>query len=361
MIGRSASGRRLIRLVALLAVFTSIMLAYLGFRPGRTPPLRDADGNTIPGSVARLEEIELGGSSQWILIRGADRANPVLLFLHGGPGMPAMYLAHDFQRQMERDFTIVHWDRRGAGKSFSAGADPSTLTVRRTRDEAIELTEWLRREFGQERIYLLGHSWGSYLGMLLVEHRPDLFAAFVGTGQMAADVERVRAVQRNGVRRLAEAEGDDATVARLAAGEPPTESDLFRYGVELRGARSMWPIIRTGLGASEYNLIDAFNLGRGASRVSNLMEHDVISGPLDREVLSLQVPVYFLLGRHDLNTPSTLAARYLDDLDAPLKKLVWMEDSAHFPFWTQADAFHRELRLIHQQAESFWSTAAGPG
>ena len=361
MTGRPAPRRRLVRVVTLAAVFTFLVLAYLGFRPGRTPPLRDAGGKAIPGSVARLEEVELGGSPQWILIRGADRANPVLLFLHGGPGMPAMYLAHDFQRQMERDFTIVHWDRRGAGKSFSAGADPSTLTVRRTRDEAIELTEWLRREFGQERIYLLGHSWGSYLGMLAVEHRPDLFAAFVGTGQMAADVERVRRVQRAGLVPLAETAGDQSTVARLEGGGTPTETDLFRYGAELRGAKSMWPIIRTGLRASEYTLWDVFNVGRGASRLSSLMKHDVIAGPLDREILSVDVPVFFLLGRHDLNTPSSLAARYLDDLEAPLKKLVWMEESAHFPFWTEADAFHEELRRVHQEAESYWSTAAGPG
>ena len=345
--------RRVFRWGVGVAGLLTVLVGLLALRPGRTP--------SIPGAtaVARLETVELGGADQWVLIRGHDRNNPVVLFLHGGPGMPAMYLSHDFQRGMERDFTMVHWDRRGAGKSYAAGADPSTLTVLRTRDEAIELTEWLRQEFGQNRVYLVGHSWGSYLGMLTIDHRPDLYAAFVGTGQMAADREQVVGVQRRGLIELAEKAGDVETVDRLSAGGAPTESDLFRYGVELRGATSMWPIIRTGLRAPEYTLGDAMNVGRGASRLARLMEHDVISGPLDEEVLDVRVPVFFFLGRHDLNTPSVLAADYLDNLTAPLKQPVWFEESAHFPFWTESEEFHRRLMDVAEAADSYWSNLDG--
>lgn len=343
---------------ALFGLFLAAsFVVYWAVRAGTTPPITDGD-EIPPRSLARLQTIRLGGADQWVLIRGHDRDNPVLLFLHGGPGMPAMYLAHDFQREMERDFTIVHWDRRGAGKSYGAGADSSRLTVSQVRDETVELTEWLRDEFGQDRIYLLGHSWGSYLGMLVVRHRPDLYAAFVGTGQMAADRDRVYAVQRDGLLRLAEARGDTETLARLGSGGIPTESDLFRFGVELRGATSMWPILRTGLRAPEYNLRDALNVGRGASRVARLMAHDLIAGSLDREVLELEVPVFFFLGRHDLNTPSSLAAEYLESLAAPVKELVWFEDSAHFPFWTQAAEFHSQLRTLRETAEAYWSDEA---
>ena len=351
---RGSRTRRRVGWAGLLVFSAAILAVFSVTRPGTTPPIT-LDGESAAEGVAELRTLPLGGDDQWLLIRGHDRANPVLLFLHGGPGMPAMYLAHDFQREMERDFTIVHWDRRGAGKSYEAGADSSRLTVGNVLDETVELTEWLRREFGQDRIYLLGHSWGSYLGMLVVHHRPEYYAAFIGTGQMAADRDRVYPVQRDGLIRLAEAAGDSATVDRLQAGGNPSEADLFRYGVELRGARSMWPIIRTGLRAAEYDLGDVVNVGRGAARLTRLMDHDVISGPLDQEILEVRIPVFFFLGRHDLNTPSTLAAAYLEALSAPLKEPVWFENSAHFPFWTEKAAFHRELLQVRRRTEAFWS------
>ncbi|NNM33858.1 MAG: hypothetical protein HKO53_12365 [Gemmatimonadetes bacterium] len=195
--------------------------------------------------------------------------------------------------------------------------------------------------------------------MLVVRHRPDLYAGFIGTGQMAADRDRVAGVQRESLVRAAEEAGDGEMAGRLRSGGSPTEGDLFRYGFELRGAKSMWPILRTGLRASEYNLTDALNVGRGASRLARLMDHNVISGPLDREVLAVDIPVFFFLGRYDLNTPSSLAAAYLDSLSAPVKGLVWFENSAHFPFWTESAAFHRHLLDARDRAEAFW-TAADP-
>ncbi|MDH3222113.1 MAG: alpha/beta hydrolase [Gemmatimonadota bacterium] len=349
--------RRVLKGLILLLLFTTVaIVAAFGWGRHTTPPIEDSAGNPLPGSVASLEPVVIGGTEQWVLLRGHDVANPVILFLHGGPGMPAMYLAHDFQRGLERDFVIVHWDRRGAGKSYEAGADSTVLTMSRTLEETAELTEWLRNRFGKERIYLVGHSWGSKLGMLAVRERPDLYAAFVGTGQMAADLDRVREYRRSPLLEAARSAGDQELVGRLESGEPSTEDDLLRHGVELRGARSFWPILWTGLRAPEYGLIDALNVGRGASRVARLMKDDVLSGPLDREVKAVSVPVFFLLGRHDLNTPSEQAADYLSELDAPLKELVWFDESAHFPFWTESERFHREMRTIARVTSDYWSS-----
>lgn len=118
------------------------------------------------GSISSLEKHEIGGVEQWILVRGHDRSKPVVLFLHGGPGMPVMYLAHAFQRALEHDYVVVHWDRRGAGKSFDALSQMQALSVSQTLEDTYELTRILRQRFGQQRIYLVGHSWGSYLGLL---------------------------------------------------------------------------------------------------------------------------------------------------------------------------------------------------
>ncbi|MGB5690767.1 MAG: alpha/beta hydrolase, partial [Woeseiaceae bacterium] len=147
------------------------------------------------GSVAELTSIEVNGDRQHLLIRGRDRENPVLLFVHGGPGMPAMFLAHSFQRDLEREFVVVHWDQRAAGKSFVTDTEPSTITTSQYLDDLFVVVDALRKRFGQERIYLLGHSHGSYLGILAVSRHPELFHAYIGVGQVV-DEARAFAFQK---------------------------------------------------------------------------------------------------------------------------------------------------------------------
>jgi pimeloyl-ACP methyl ester carboxylesterase len=313
--------------VLLLGLF-AVYIVFFAMRD-RTP--------TLPGehSIAVLEEIDLGGVPQSVLIRGHDTRNPMLLFLHGGPGMPAMFLAHDFQRELERDFTMVHWDRRGAGKSFAYDGEQRVSQI---VADTLELAALLIRRFGKTRVYLAGHSWGSYLGMLAVRENPSLFHAFIGIGQIAGSRDEVRA-ERQGFAGISE--GD------------LTEDELFRLGGELYEETSFWPILRTGLCAPEYDFLDALNVGRGASRVGQRMQYDMGPAPQEGEVGSLEVPVFFFLGRFDYNTPSRLAAAYLERLRSPLKETVWFEESAHFPFWEQPDAFHRALLRVRQMVEEF--------
>lgn len=317
---------------------------------GRTP------GISAPGSVASLEKQRIGGVDQWVLIRGHDRTKPVLLFLHGGPGMPAMYLAHKFQRKLERDFVVVHWDRRGSGKSYDARLETSAFTVSQTLSDTFELTERLRVRFHQRRIYLVGHSWGSYLGLLAVREHPEYYTGFIGMGQLAGSREEVDALRHAFLGQVAKRAGDWALQARVAdAPAPITEDDLFRYGGELYGSRSFWPILKAGLFAPEYTLRDALNVKKGADLVGREMKCDVTPKPLDGEIRRIDVPVFFFLGRHDLNTPSRLAVQYLDRLDAPLKRVVWFEESAHFPFFEQPDRFHKEMLRAAESAAEFWN------
>ena len=340
-------------LVGLAAVVLAVILGAvfaLTVLRGRTP------GLSGPRSVTSLEKIRLGGVEQWVLIRGHDRDSPVLLFLHGGPGMPAMFLAHAFQRRLEREFVVVHWDRRGAGKSFDAASDRTGLSVRRTLEDAYELTRILRTRFGQDRIYLVGHSWGSYLGLLAVREHPEYYLAFVGTGQMAGDRGQVAAERREFLVRAAAETGDPELRARLAAPlVEVTEDDLFRYGGELHAARNFLPILMTGLRAPEYTLLDIMNVRKGSDLVGREMKYDVEPRPLEGEIPALEVPVFFLLGRHDFNTPSRLAAEYLNRLSAPLNGLVWFERSAHFPFFEEPKRFRAEMLRIDGRVREFWT------
>ncbi len=334
----------------LLGLFSALVLlfAWIGFEfvltRGGTPAI---EGER---AVAELTTVELGGAEQWVLIRGRDRRNPMVLWLHGGPGMPAMYLAHAFQRELERDFVVVHWDRPGAGKSYGAAAD-RPISVRRRVDDTIALTEYLRERFGRDRVYLLGHSWGSYLGLLTVRERPELYRAFIGTGVIAGTRAEAETVRRDWITRQAEAAGDSALLARLAADGEVNEDDVFKHGGALRGAQSFWPLLKIGLAAPEYTLTDALNVRRGVQLVHERMEYDVAPAPLEGEVERVEVPVAFLLGRHDYTTPSSLAAGHLDRLEAPYKRLVWFEDSAHFPFLSEPGAFREALVSLHRELE----------
>lgn len=307
-------------------------------------------------SIASLEKIDLGGAAQWVLIRGYDSTKPVILFLHGGPGMPAMFLAHACQSGLERDFVVVHWDRRGAGKSFKAARKGGSLTVSRTLEDTYELTRLLRERFGRKRIYLVGHSWGSYLGLLAIRDHPEYFDAFIGMGQLAGTLAEVREIRREFISHAAKEAGDREFSSRLLNRDVEVnENDLFRYGGELHGARSFWPILRTGLFAPEYTLWDALNVKRGVDLVNREMNYDVLPKMLKGEIPGFDVPIFFFLGRHDYNTPSQLAANYLDRLDAPLKGLVWFEKSAHFPFFEEPDRFHAEMVRLDKTVSEFWA------
>ncbi|HEX8256721.1 MAG TPA: alpha/beta hydrolase [Allosphingosinicella sp.] len=338
--------RRAAAVLLLLLLLAALLLAVeFGLRRPYTPALPD---EPPANAIASLEQLPIRGVPQSVLIRGRDRTKPILLFLHGGPGMPVMFLGHAFQRGLERDFVVVHWDRRGAGRSYDSWT-PEASSVRATLDDLHALTAQLKRRFRQDRVYLVGHSWGTYLGLLAVHERPDLFSAYIGTGQMAADPERVRAARQAFFEREARARGDEEMLGRLAAGGEITEDDLFRYGAELRGAESFWPILMLGLRAPEYRLRDVLNVPKGSERLLRTMRYDVIQGPLDRNLVEFRVPIFFFLGRHDWNEPSTLAADYLRRIRAPDKGLVWFEHAAHFPFLEQPERFHGAMSALHRR------------
>lgn len=215
----------------LLAAASALALAIatLALRPAFTSRI------PLPG-VASLEEIILDGTPQWVLIRGRNRENPVVLFLHGGPGMPLTYLAQSFQRGLENNFVVVQWDRRGAGKSYSSNIDPKLMRMSQELADAEQLIELLRRRFDQTKVVVVGHSYGSLLGIELACHRPDLVRAYVGVGQEACGDAEARAIQDAWLRKEAMAAGDTKILAAINSGESwDREAALFQYGGEVVG------------------------------------------------------------------------------------------------------------------------------
>ena len=258
-----------------------------------------------------------------------------------------MYLAHKFQRPLEEAFTVVQWDRRGAGKSYGPTIPADTIRVSQEISDTRDLADLLRKRFHQQRIYLVGHSYGSYLGMLVIKRYPSLFKAYVGVGQVACSDTRTRTIQDRWIREQAIASNNAEALSEVD-GERPYDREqwLFQFGGELHGATSFMPLILTGLGAPEYTFTDAMNVRKGVTFTHKHMKYDVIKGALMDSVTSVDIPVYFFTGRYDETDPYQCTVRYFELIHSPRKALIWFGHSAHFPFLEEPNGFASELEKI---------------
>jgi len=327
-------------------------VTFLAADQPHTPRFKDKDGKILEGSIASLERVKIGEVNQYILIRGKSIFSPVLLFLHGGPGMPAMYLAHAFQRPLEEHFVVVQWDQRGAGKSFNEDIPIETMNVEQFISDTVELAQILKERFGQEKIYLVGHSWGSYLGMLIVERHPELFHAYIGIGQVAGEKSQVIQIQDEFIRQQAQASNNQEALTDMQINpDGMREKWLFYYGGELHGAQDFTPLLKTGLRSPEYSLFDALKIQPGVSSSGENMQYNVIDGSIMDTITKVEIPVYFFTGRHDYTTPFSLIETYFEQLEAPQKSLIWFEQSAHFPFFEEPKRFTEEMLKVLQELE----------
>jgi pimeloyl-ACP methyl ester carboxylesterase len=178
-----------VSLLGLAGVFIVVAAAGLGFRAYRQHLAAETLAIRSPAGVQEGEFVDIGGIKQWVQIRGEDRDNPVLLFVHGGPGGTTLPISSGW-RPWEKHFTVVQWDQRGAGRTYGAAGDTlgPTMTLERMTQDGVELAEYLRIHLHKDKIVLVGHSWGSFLGIHIVKQRPDLFYAYVGTGQVVGRV-----------------------------------------------------------------------------------------------------------------------------------------------------------------------------
>ena len=319
----------------------------------RTPPIRDASGAPKPGSIASIERVRIGGIDQTVLLRGHDARAPVLLILHGGPGGSAMPLVHVFSSKLEERFVVVNWDQRGAGKSYSPQIPSSSMTVEQFVRDCLELSEYLRRRFEQERIVIVGHSWGTELGVLAAQRRPDLFGAYVAVAQVVnkAKAERISLqFAIDGARRAS----DCATLERLQKLDPPgyrgrVKDLLFqrkcvaRYGGTFCDPALEKALFRKYFESHEYSWRDLRRLKKGSNFSLGAMWSQRLDIDLLESAPSLALPVYFLHGRCDRVTPTELVQAYFDRLEAPRKELVWFEKSGHCPLFEEPQRFQEVI------------------
>jgi len=345
-------------LVTLLTSLYSTLLAQntspaIPSRETITARIADLRKISTPEGIEALEPVEIGGTKQWISIRGLNRANPVLLMIHGGPGSPMMPSSWAFQTPWEDFFTVVQWDQRGVGKNAVA-ADHQALIPTMTMDRMVQDTEemvaHLRKRLGKEKIVVMGFSWGTVLGTHLAAKRPEWLHAYVGVGQAGAGTDEKYIYSQ--VMELARKAKNEQAIKELQAIAPyphpnndtPIEKALAvrkwarvynggwygRTDFDLYFALPDW--------APEYTQADVEAHLKAMSWAGKHLMDDLNKDDLTK-ITTFKTPVIFMMGRYDLHTPYEPAKAYFDRIKAPHKRFISFERSAHFLMFEEPGRF----------------------
>lgn len=312
--------------------------------------VRDLQRIVAPNGIDESYATPIGGIPQWINVRGQDRANPIILFVHGGPAAPLTPSTWEFQRPLEEYFTVVHWDQRGAGKTYLETKPDdisSSIRIDRYVSDAIEVAEHLRQKHGQTKLILMGHSWGTIIGMKAALQRPDLFYAYVGIGQVinSRDNERLSfeyALDQARQHQNTQAIDELAAIAPYPGTAPVTRERIVtaRKWAQFYGGLSAYrdggakyyfgaPLLSPEYDCKAVNAIDQGNVFTLGRILPEFLAVDL------KAIHQFPIPVLMFMGRHDYTTPSAPTAAWLDQVKAPYKKAVWFERSAHMIPWEE--------------------------
>ena len=286
-------------------------------------------------------------------MRGRSAENPILLKLHGGPGQAEMATV-GLNRLLENDFVVAEWDQRGSGKSGSAIRPVTAMNLSQLVADTIELTEHLTQRFGRRKLIVVGHSWGSVIGLMAAQRRPDLYGAFVSTGLIANFAEGQQVAYRFLLDESRRRGNAKALTELNSLGRPPYAgtdgiAKWARCGGWLGEFGAVWHSsekfdrVRWMLASPEYSWPEKLRFSRAAGRSFKLLYPELMSVNLSEMVPRVEVPVFVAEGRHDRLAPAEIAERYFSELIAPRKELAWFDNSAHFPQWEEQALFHELL------------------
>ncbi len=341
--------RYLRRSVAILAAAGLVAFAVVLARPPSTEPIAGPDGAQLGGSVAELSTVEVDGRALGMMIRGHDPGNPVLLFLAGGPGGSERGAMRNHLPDLEKHFTVATWDQRGTGTSYPALDPTSTYTLDSAVADTIAVTNSLRERFGKDKIYLLGQSWGTILGVLAVQQQPQLYAAYIGTGQMVDPPETDRIFYTDTLA-WARGSGNTTLTDRLTAIGQPPYANMLDYETALTHEQQVYPYDHTGNseGAGgystnfivpEYALIDQVHLLGSFLDTFAVLYPQIQDVDFRTDARTLPVPAYFVEGAHEARGRAEPFAQWYAALSAPRKELAVLDHSGHRPLFEQPQQF----------------------
>jgi pimeloyl-ACP methyl ester carboxylesterase len=348
-----------------IVLVSAYLLYAFVFKPqpeAYTPPITDAAGNEIPDSIAVIETVTLGGFEQTITIRGVDTSTPVLLFLHGGPGMPSSPWAtwNGYHTGLEEHFVLVHWDQRGAGKSYSKDLTPEDMQLEDFVNDTLELTDILRERFDQDKIFLWGHSWGSGLGFEVLQVNSEPYYAFFVSG-VRTDWNTGIELAHEKVLEMVHQASDAEAIEALESIQPfdPTNLDHLQVHFQILSQYRMNDFYTPGM---EDAWLDYVLKGDSPEYPTTYIKPTLAGMDFTRQTIYLEVldtgfnlyldfpestiPVHFLHGRFDYACPGVLVEEYYNTLEAPDKSFTWFENSAHDVHYEEADKFNQTLISI---------------
>jgi pimeloyl-ACP methyl ester carboxylesterase len=348
-------------MLILISIFLACILILVGVLqwwsfPGKPRPFMDEKGSPLPGSISEKIFVDINGLQQGMFIKSRDAKNPVLLYLHGG--MPDYFLTEHYPTGLENIFTVVWWEQRGSGISYSADIPSETMTLEQMISDTLEVTKYLRQRFGKEKIYLMGHSGGTFIGIQAAARAPQLYHAYIGVAQMSHQLRSEKLAydymlehfQANGntnmVRKL------EAAPVTMAGGTPDAYRALRDPAMHSLGIGTMHQMnsVVTGiflpsLQSRDYTLSEKIHTwtAKARSGVASLWD-DMLATDLSKQVTELSVPVYFFSGIYDYTVNYTLAKEYFETIQAPVKGFYTFEQSAHSPIFEESEKVQKILR-----------------
>lgn len=328
-----------------LALLLLVVLAIGLFFPAWTPQIKGEN------SISELRKMEINGEKLQVMIRGCDRNNPILLFVHGGPCWSEIPYVVKYQKEWEEKFTIVHYDQRGSGKSYQFFKDYTDVLADTHVADLVALTEYVTEYLGQEQVILAGHSYGTYIATNAAAQRPELYRAYIGIGQVSDKVES-ELISLNKCIAAAEEAGNTSDAEYLKSLEESIKNGemiaprqyVRKYGFAARKIDDNLDYLQGFLLRPEYNLLDAIRLYTAAILYQDGLLGYSSNNPIEDMVTEVEVPVYFLMGKYDGMTSPESAEDYLNSISSQQEKeFVLFEESAHFPQFEESALFYEWL------------------
>jgi len=337
--------------ILLVSVISFIFIVFLISSPGRVP------GFNKENSISERVFTEINGSNQGMIIKGEDKSNPVILFLHGGPGMPEFFLADEYFSELYKHFTICFWEQRGAGISYIDSVSMESITASKLVEDSISVTHYLQKRFNRDKIILLGHSWGTYIGIKAIEKSPDLYSSYLSVAQivnsrlseqMAYDYieKRLEDDERIGdldkLRAFIDGETGALDVEKF---KKSSFRDYIMHNLSIGTMKDMNSVVSgiffAYLKCRAYTVKEKVNVWIAKSKLisQSSLRDEMLSTDFSKEIKALEVPVYFFCGSSDYTVNHKLSKEYFDLLEAPLKKFYLFDDSAHSPLFEEKEKF----------------------
>jgi pimeloyl-ACP methyl ester carboxylesterase len=362
----------LIFTVALVIATLVLLGVLLVLSPGTPKPFLDDSGKPLAGGISEKIRININGVEQGMFIQGKNARNPVLLYLHGG--VPDYFLTQRYPTGLEELFTVVWWEQRGSGLSYSPDMKPETVNPEQIVSDTLELTNYLRKRFGQEKIYLMGRSGGTFFGIQAAARAPQLYHAYIAVAQITNQLESERLAHSYMLQRYID-EGNTKMARQLEAAPigataPLPEAylkvrDVAMHELGIGTTRDMRSVatgmLLRSLLCREYTLSEKINLWRGKFFSGGRLWNTQLATDLTKKVTRLEVPVYFFHGVYDYTVSYPLAKSYFDRLEAPVKGFYTFKHSAHTPFFEEPERTREILRVdVLTESKRLADSASAP-